>query len=99
MASCYVPIALCFLLTIAVYFDELGEFRGTAEAHRDCQQRKPVYIGVLLPTKTDGVVDTLSTVQAAVDHVNELNGILDDYELRIRWNLTEVSYSELVIHL
>ncbi|XP_071808953.1 gamma-aminobutyric acid type B receptor subunit 2-like [Asterias amurensis] len=88
MASC-VSIALYFLLTIAFHFDELGEHHGTVEVLGDTIQRKPVYVGALLPTERDQIYDMLPTVQAAVDHVNELDGLLDDYELRIRWNLTE----------
>ena len=91
MASC-VSIALYFLMTIAFHFDELGEHHGTVEVLGDTTQRKPVYVGALLPTERDQIYDMLPTVQAAVDHVNELDGLLDDYELRIRWNLTEVSY-------
>ena len=77
---------LFLLLKIAAF----SEVHLSAAAHHNGGERLPVDVGVFLPTKDDFTM--LSTVQAAVDHVNNLEGILDDYELRIRWNWTEVRY-------
>ncbi|XP_038057706.1 gamma-aminobutyric acid type B receptor subunit 2-like [Patiria miniata] len=87
MPRCRTPIALCFLLTIATLFDELREFRGVALASQhDAPGPRPVYIGGFFhPFFTSLPV----TVQTAIDHVNNLTGILDGYELRMRWNWTQ----------
>ncbi|XP_071789101.1 gamma-aminobutyric acid type B receptor subunit 2-like [Asterias amurensis] len=50
----------------------------------------PLYIGGMFPYQTDHVFGRVEeTVNAAIDHVNNLDGILDGYELRIRGNWTE----------
>ncbi|XP_071808954.1 gamma-aminobutyric acid type B receptor subunit 2-like [Asterias amurensis] len=52
--------------------------------------KRPVYIGAFLPSSSLPSHSTLvETLQVAVDHVNNLTGILDDFELRLRWNWTE----------
>ncbi|XP_030853025.1 gamma-aminobutyric acid type B receptor subunit 2-like [Strongylocentrotus purpuratus] len=49
----------------------------------------PIYVGGFFPIEGHWAHELLPrTVQTAIDHVNELPGILDDYELRMRWNWT-----------
>ncbi|XP_030853026.1 gamma-aminobutyric acid type B receptor subunit 2-like [Strongylocentrotus purpuratus] len=49
----------------------------------------PIYVGGFFPIEGHSAFESLPrTVQTAIDHVNELPGILDDYELRMRWNWT-----------
>ncbi|XP_022089765.1 gamma-aminobutyric acid type B receptor subunit 2-like [Acanthaster planci] len=93
MSRVRIPTAFCLLLTIAFFFDELLEFRGVALAvQRDVAGSRPVYIGGFFPIGTHPFFASLpSTVQTAIDHVNNLTGILDGYELRMRWNWTQGS--------
>ena len=52
----------------------------------------PIYVGGFFPIGGHPAFSSLpGTVQTAIDHVNSLQGILDDYELRMRWNWTNVS--------
>ena len=82
--------ALGLLLTI-VYFYELHGVRGVAPDNTNGTERRPVYIGIFLPIKAHPYYPSLfNTLQVAVDHVNNLTGILDDYELKMRWNWTQV---------
>ena len=55
-------------------------------------QRIPIFVGgfFLLPENSNFSA-LPATVQKAVDHVNDLTGILDGYELRMRGSLTNVS--------
>ena len=52
----------------------------------------PIYVGGFFPIGGHPAFNSLpGTVQTAIDHINSLQGILDDYELRMRWNWTNVS--------
>ena len=55
-------------------------------------QRIPIFVGgfFLLPENSNFSA-LPATVHKAVDHVNDLTGILDGYELRMRGSLTNVS--------
>lgn len=54
--------------------------------------RIPLYIGGFFAFPRDKIFGALPyTAQTAVDHINNLTGILDGYELRMRWRLTDVS--------
>ncbi|XP_022082481.1 gamma-aminobutyric acid type B receptor subunit 2-like [Acanthaster planci] len=87
-----VPPTVCLLLTIAVCIDELPELGGMAFAYRDGDEPLPVYVGGFFPIGFQPFFSSLPlTVQSAVDHVNNLTGILDGYELRMRWNWTQGS--------
>ena len=53
----------------------------------------PLYIGGFFGSPGTEVYATLPvTVQTAVDHINNLTGILDGYELRVRSGPKVVSY-------
>ncbi|XP_038057990.1 gamma-aminobutyric acid type B receptor subunit 2-like [Patiria miniata] len=52
-------------------------------------QRTPIYIGGFFAFPNNSIFGALPrTVQTAIDHVNNLTGILDGYELRMRFRLT-----------
>ncbi|XP_033625200.1 gamma-aminobutyric acid type B receptor subunit 2-like isoform X1 [Asterias rubens] len=52
--------------------------------------RIPLYIGGFFAFPGDKIFGALPyTAQTAVDHINNLTGILDGYELRMRWRLTD----------
>ncbi len=54
--------------------------------------RIPIYVGGFFPIGGHPAFVSLPhTVQTAIDHINDLPGILDGYELRMRWNWTDVS--------
>ena len=60
------------------------------------KEKTPIYIGGFFPIGGHPAFVSLPhTVQTAINHVNSLPGILDDYELRMRWNWTSVSQSYL----
>ncbi|XP_038060033.1 gamma-aminobutyric acid type B receptor subunit 2-like [Patiria miniata] len=87
-----VPASMCLLLTIVAYLAELPEFQGMVTAERDSQEIRPIYIGGFFPIESHPFFASLPlTVQTAVNHVNNLTGILDGYELRMRWNWTQGS--------
>ncbi|XP_038076293.1 gamma-aminobutyric acid type B receptor subunit 2-like [Patiria miniata] len=55
-------------------------------------RRTPIYVGGMFPVENNqlfGLVD--DSVLTAVRHINDLDGILDGYELRMRWDWTEGS--------
>ena len=59
--------------------------------------RIPLYIGGFFAFPGDKIFGALPyTAQTAVDHINNLTGILDGYELRMRWRLTDVSSTLIV---
>ena len=62
----------------------IGTSIANEESDHDDQQRKPLYIGGYLQNAVWG----FGAVDMCVRHLNELPGILDGYELRLRWNLT-----------
>ncbi|XP_071808994.1 gamma-aminobutyric acid type B receptor subunit 2-like [Asterias amurensis] len=86
-----IPKALIFglLLKIVIDFDELRGVRGDVATHRDPAGRRPVYIGGFFPIEVPYFASLPSTVEAAITHANNLTGILDGFELRMRWNWTQ----------
>ncbi|XP_022111536.1 gamma-aminobutyric acid type B receptor subunit 2-like [Acanthaster planci] len=53
------------------------------------QQRIPIYIGGFFALPNNSIFGALpSTVQTAIDHINNLTGILDGYKLKMRYRLT-----------
>ena len=93
MGGRIIPKALVFglLLKIAIDSDELRGVRGDVATHRDLAgRRRPVYIGGFFPIEVPYFASLPSTVEAAITHVNNLTGILDGFELRMRWNWTQV---------
>ena len=51
----------------------------------------PIHIAGFFPISSDKYYQELAkSVERATAHVNEFENILDDYELRIIWNWTEV---------
>ncbi len=93
MGGRLIPKALLFglLLKIAIDFDELRGVRGDVATNRDPAGRRPVYIGGFFPIEVPYFASLPSTVETAIAHVNNLTGILDGFELRMRWNWTQVS--------
>lgn len=55
--------------------------------------KTPLYIAGFLPITDEFNDQLVCTVLIAVEHVNEYQGLLDDYELRIAWAWTEVTLS------
>ena len=78
---------------IAAYFDELPGVQVKATRMGNATGKRPVYIGAFLPSFLPAYSTLAETLQVAVDHVNNLTGILDDFELRLRWNWTKVRIS------
>ena len=60
--------------------------------------RIPLYIGGIFPfSDTHPFLGSFPrTVLMAINHVNKMEGILDGYELRMRWNWTYVSTEQTV---
>ena len=51
----------------------------------------PIHIAGFFPISSDKYYQELvKSVEIATSHVNEFENILEDYELRIIWNWTEV---------
>ncbi|XP_022107900.1 gamma-aminobutyric acid type B receptor subunit 2-like isoform X1 [Acanthaster planci] len=52
--------------------------------------RTPIYVGGMFPIENNQLFGLVNdSVLAAVQHINDLDGILDGYELKMTWNWTE----------
>ncbi|XP_033624949.1 gamma-aminobutyric acid type B receptor subunit 2-like [Asterias rubens] len=80
------------MMLVAFYLTVLSRlFTGATSSPfpGDAAPRRPFYIGGVFPKFNDPAYDLLpATVQTAIDHVNNMTGLLDGYELRLRWEWT-----------
>ncbi|XP_071477852.1 gamma-aminobutyric acid type B receptor subunit 2-like [Diadema antillarum] len=67
-------------------------FSSSVSSTTGSVRKTPIYIGAFFPFEgEEAFADLPDTVQTAIDHVNELPGFLDNYQLRMRWNWTNGS--------
>ena len=51
----------------------------------------PLYIRGMISRESESAIKISGSVlEAAANHVNNLEGILDDYDIRFQWNQTQV---------
>ncbi|XP_038068446.1 gamma-aminobutyric acid type B receptor subunit 2-like [Patiria miniata] len=66
----------------------------------DPRTKTAVYMGAFFAFPNSPLLGALQAVaQTALDHVNSLEGILDDYQLRMRWNWTGAADPEEALRL
>ena len=80
---------LCGILAITITTNGINGEKYDGKS----AEKIPLYIGGIFPfSDTDVFLGSFPrTVLAAIDHVNNMTGLLDDYELKMKWGWTFVS--------
>ena len=77
---------LVLVLVFFAFKNVLGEATGELR-----EGKIPLYIRAMMSRESESVSKIAGSVmEAAATHMNNLEGILDDYDIRFQWNHTKV---------
>ena len=84
-----------YILVFVLMFFALKNALGTATGGLP-EGKIPLYIRGLMSRESESAAKISGSVlEAAANHMNNLEGILDDYDIRFQWNQTQVRIEKL----